>query len=372
MKKKVLVIGAGLSGATSARILAESGYEVFIIDSKEHVAGHCHDKKNNLGITVHTYGPHIFHTNEKSVWDFLHKFTEFSYYQHRVLSYAQGQYYKFPINRDTICQVLGVDIPTYEVKNYLNLLVKSSSYNSPPNNFKDFVISQVGETLFDLFYKNYTYKQWRKKPEELDSEIAKRIPVRENRDDRYFSDQYQGIPIEGYTKMVENILDHENINIELQKDYFEYKGLNKPVLTVYTGELDRFFNYSEGRLGYRSLRLEMKNIEKEYYQSVATVNYPNDYDWTRITEYKYFLNEKSEMTTVCFEYPRDEGDPYYILLTKENTEKRNKYLQKVKVLEESKNYLFLGRLAEYKYYNMDQVVLNSIVRIKEWISKQSL
>lgn len=196
--------------------------------------------------------------------------------------------------------------------------------------------------------------------------MASRIPVRTNRDDRYFADRYQGIPKYGYTKLVENILDHPNISILLGTDYFEIKDLFKPDLTVYTGQLDRFFDYEYGELEYRSLKLELKTIDREYYQPAAVVNYPNDYDWTRITEYKYFLNEKSDKTTVCFEYPLAKGEPYYIVMTQENMEKRDKYMKEVEKLEKSGEYLFIGRLAEYKYYNMDQVIEASMRKLQNY------
>ncbi|WGS65026.1 UDP-galactopyranose mutase [Marinitoga aeolica] len=370
MKFDILVVGAGLAGATSARLLAEQGKKVLVIEKHKHVAGHCHDYKDENGITVHTYGPHIFHTKNKKVWDFVNKFTEFHYYQHKVLSYAEGKLIPFPINRDTLKEVFGIEIGTHEVKEFLEKEVKKSRYNNPPKNFRDVVVSQVGERLYEMFFKNYTIKQWERDPEELSPEVAKRIPIRENRDDRYFSDQYQGIPKYGYTKMVENMLDHENISILLGADYFEIKDIIKPELTIYTGELDRFFDYKYGKLEYRSLELELKTYDTENYQPVATVNYPNDYDWTRITEFKHFLDEKSNKTTVCFEYPKAEGEPYYIVMTEDNMKKRKQYINEVKKLEESGEYIFVGRLAEYKYYNMDQVIEKSAEKIikiyKEW------
>lgn len=359
----VIVVGAGLSGATSARILAEAGYKVLVIEKHKHIAGHCHDFKDENGITIHTYGPHIFHTNSKQVWDFVNRFTRFHYYQHKVLSYVEGKLVPFPINRDTLAQVFGINIATYEVEEFLEKEVKKSKFNTPAKNFRDVVVSQVGERLYELFFKNYTIKQWEKDPEELAPDVAKRIPIRTNRDDRYFSDKYQGIPKQGYTKMVEKMLEHENISLMLGVDYFEVRDLFKAKLTVYTGELDRFFDYMYGELEYRSLRLELEQVEEEYYQPVAVVNYPNEYDWTRITEYKHFLGEKSEKTVVCYEYPLSKGEPYYIVMTKENMERREKYIKQVEELEKTREYIFVGRLAEYKYYNMDQVIERAIEKV---------
>lgn len=363
MMIEALVIGAGLAGSTAARMLAEKGKKVLIVEQQKHIAGHCFDYKNEDGITIHKYGPHIFHTNSKEVWNFVNRFTEFNFYQHKVLSYVEGNFIPFPINRDTIKEIYGIKIPTYEVNEFLKEEVKKSKFNDPPKNFRDAVVSQVGEKLYETFFKNYTAKQWGRDPEELAPEVAKRIPTRENRDKRYFSDKYQGIPKNGYTKMVENMLDHKNISILLGVDYFDIKDQINADLTIYTGELDRYFDYKYGKLEYRSLDLKLKTFSQEYYQPVATVNYPNDYDWTRITEFKHFLNEKSDKTTVCFEYPKAEGEPYYIVMTEENMKRRVKYMDDVKKLESNGNFLSIGRLAEYKYCNMDQVIGEALFKI---------
>ncbi|ODN29838.1 UDP-galactopyranose mutase [Fervidobacterium thailandense] len=363
-----IVVGAGLSGSTAARILAEAGYKVLVIERQKHVAGHCHDYKDNNGITVHTYGPHIFHTNNRKVWEFVCRFTEFYFYQHRVLSYVEGRFVPFPINRDTLVEIFGINIATYEVEEFLEKEVKKSKFNVPPRNFRDVVVSQVGERLYELFFKNYTKKQWGREPEELAPDVARRIPVRTNRDGRYFSDKYQGIPAEGYTKMVEKILNHPNIVLMLGIDYFEVRDLFKPKLTVYTGELDKFFDYVYGKLEYRSLKLELRTLEQEFYQPVSVVNYPNDYDWTRVTEYKHFLNEKSERTTICYEYPIEEGEPFYVVMTQDNLVKREKYLKEVEKLEKTGEFLFIGRLAEYKYYNMDQAIEAALEKITKYLT----
>ncbi|MDA3832578.1 MAG: UDP-galactopyranose mutase [Spirochaetales bacterium] len=353
-----IVVGAGLAGAVSARVLAEKGFRVLIIEQHSHIAGHCHDFKNEDGITVSTYGPHIFHTDSKKVWDWVCRFTSFRYYQHRVLSYADGQLLPFPINRDTITKLFGVDLSITEVKSFLEEEVKGSRIKTPPENFRDAVISQVGENLYKTFFEKYTIKQWERNPSELSPELARRIPVRYNRDNRYFTDKYQGIPTRGFSGMVERILDHELISLQLNTDYFSVKDQLDPKLTIYTGELDRFFDYEFGKLQYRSLSLEFRTLELEspFYQSAAVVNYPNDYDWTRITEFKHLTGERSKKTTICFEYPLSEGEPYYIVPDKENSGKRVRYMEKVKELEKSGAYLFIGRLAEYTYYNMDQVI----------------
>ncbi len=286
MEFDCLVAGAGLSGSTAARLLAESGKKVLVLEKHKHLAGHCHDFLSSAGITVHTYGPHIFHTNIKEVWDFLKQYTEFRFFQHRVLGYAEGMEVPFPINRDTINQVFGENITTGEVRKFLDREVSCSTYNHPPRNFRDAVVSQVGERLYNLFFKNYTIKQWERDPEELSADVANRIPVRSNRDNRYFADQYQGIPVGGYTEMVKNMLDHENISVMSNVDYFEIRKNISSIfdeekgLTVYTGELDRFFDYRYGELEYRSLDIEFRTLDTEWYQNAAVVNYPNDYDFT--------------------------------------------------------------------------------------------
>lgn len=364
MKYDVVIVGAGLSGSTAARILAEEGKKILVVEKHRHTAGHCHDYRDENGITIHTYGPHIFHTSDKEVWDFANRFTEFHIFQHRVLSYAEGQMIPFPINADTINQVFGTSIGVDEIPAFLAAQAARSTYDAPPKNFRDAVVSQVGERLYALFFERYTWKQWGRDPSLLSPDIAKRIPVRANRDGRYFSDRYQGIPAGGYTAMVDTMLDHPGISLLLGADWFEVRNDYAADLTVFTGELDSFFGHKFGKLEYRSLDLVLKTFDKESFQDAPVVNYPNDYDWTRITEYKKFLDEKSPRTTVCFEYPKAEGEPFYIVMTDENTAKRERYMAEAAKLESAGTHLFIGRLAEYKYYNMDQVIAATMSKVK--------
>lgn len=360
----ITVVGAGLAGVTAARLLAEDGKKVLVIENRKHVAGMCYDDFNEDGILYHKYGPHIFHTDNKKIWDFVSRFTEWRFYQHKVLSYVNGRYVPFPINRDTICEVFGVNVSTTEIEDFLRKEVENSTYNNPSLNFKDAVVSQIGERLYKLFYENYTKKQWNTSPENLSKDIAKRIPVRNSRDDRYFSDKYQGIPKEGYKKMFENLLSHENIHLLLGCDWFEIKEEIKTKFIVYTGELDRFFDYCYGKLEYRSLEFDFKTLDIEYYQPVAVVNYPNEYDWTRITEFKHLTGQKHSKTTLCYEYPKSDGEPFYVVLNEENIKKREKYLKEVEELVKTGKYIFIGRLAEYKYYDMDDIVETVIKKIQ--------
>ena len=358
-----IVVGAGLAGSVSARILAEKGKRVLIIDKHRYVGGQCQDRKNEVGITVHMHGPHIFHTIHKDVWDWTNRFTSFQYYQHRVLSYVEGRLVPFPINCDTINQLFGMNLSGNDLDDFFKTETESSHYNIPPRNFRDTVVSQTGERIYSLFYENYTAKQWGRDPEQISAAVAKRIPVRRNRDTRYFTDPYQGIPTNGYTALVEKILDCDNIAVLLGMDYFDIKDQLDAQITIYTGELDRYFEHKYGKLEYMSLDFRFMNVDQEYYQPVAVVNYPNDYDWTRITEYKYFLDEKSEKTTICFEYPKMSGDPYYVVTTAENMQRRAEYMAEVKLLEQAGTHLFIGRLAEYKYYNMDEVIKAALTKV---------
>lgn len=363
MSYDVLIAGAGFSGSTAARLQAEKGKKVLLVEKRDHIGGNCYDLKNAYGITTQKYGPHIFHTNNQDVWKFLRKFSAFNNYKHKVISHVGDKFYPIPINKTTVCRFFNLDINTTDVAEVLRQEIRGSQYNSPPETFEDQVISQVGERLYQAFFKGYTMKQWGKNPKELSADIAKRVPVRDNIDDHYFSDIFQGIPENGFTPLFENMLDHPNITVMLNTDYFEVRTSYKPELTVYTGELDRYFDYKYGKLEYRSLNFEYKNLEQENFQPAAVVNYPGDEEWTRITEYKQFLDEKSDWTTLCYEYPSNTGDPYYVIINNDNLRKRELYMQEVQKLEDEGKVLFTGRLAEYKYYNMDQVVESVIIKV---------
>lgn len=365
-QKRALIIGAGLAGATAARLLAEQQYQVDVLEQRDQVGGNCFDEKTSAGITIHRYGPHIFHTNNQAVWQFCNRFCYFRLFQHRVLSFVDGQMIPFPINRDTLCQLFGIDIDIRGVAPFLAAEVAKSTFNTPPQNFRDAVVSQVGELLYDKFFHNYTLKQWEIDPTELSAEIAGRIPVRQNRDDRYFTDKYQGIPEQGYTQMIVNILEHPAVSLHLKTDYLANREVwdkQNYDLTVYTGQLDAYFNKEHGDLTYRSVRFEFRTLPVSNYQPAAVVNYPNDYDFTRITEFKQMTGEESDSTTILFEYPSAKGVPSYVVLTPDNITRREAYLTQSAKLEETGRHIFVGRLAEYRYYNMDQVIASVIEKL---------
>ncbi|MEA4888333.1 MAG: UDP-galactopyranose mutase [Clostridiaceae bacterium] len=372
MTKKVLIIGAGLAGATAARLLAERDFAVDILEQRPQVGGNCYDEPMpDCGLTIHRYGPHIFHTNNQAVWLFCNRFSSFRFYQHRVLSYVDGQMIPFPINRDTLCQLYGENLSIRDIGEFLEREVARSSFNTPPKNFRDVVVSQVGEFLYEKFFHNYTLKQWETDPRELSAEVAGRIPVRQNRDTRYFTDRYQGLPEQGYTRMILNMLDHPAINLHLSTDYFDDRTSWDQAdydLTVYTGQLDTYFQFDYGRLTYRSVDFEFRVFPINQYQPAAVVNYPNDYDFTRITEFKHMTGETGDSTVICCEYPAKNGVPSYVVLTPENLGKRQAYLDHVSELETAGRHLFVGRLAEYRYYNMDQVIASVMDKLDNWFA----
>jgi len=360
MKYDVLIVGAGIAGSAAARVLAEKGKKILVIEKNDFVGGNCYDEMDACGITYHKFGPHIFHTGNQAVWKFVNRFSDFRLYQHTVKSFVDGMLVTFPINRDTICELFGAAITTDEVSSFLQGEVASAQFDTPPSNFRDAIVSQVGERLYEKFFKNYTIKQWEEDPVNLSAEIAGRIPVRQNRGGRYFTDPYQGIPVNGYTHLIRKMLDHPAIEVKTGVDYFEEIGTREKKaeyeFIVYTGPLDQYFKYAHGTLQYRSVRFDFKTLPMKQYQPVAVVNYPNDYDFTRITEFKYLTGEESDQTIICMEYPSAQGVPSYVVLNKDNLAKRELYQKDALKLEYRNKVFFIGRLAEYKYYNMDQVI----------------
>jgi len=361
---KILIIGAGFAGAVVARELAEAGHKVLVMDRRKHIAGNAYDVKDEHGILIHQYGPHIFHTNSERIFNYLSKFTEWHPYEHRVRGVVNGQEYPFPINRDTLNQLYDLDLTEEQAAEYFE---KVREPKEKVLTSEDVVLNSVGRDLYEKFFLNYTKKQWGLDPSELKAGVAARIPTRTNTDDRYFTDTYQAMPLHGYTAMFENMLNHPNITVKLSTDYKDLlaQGVEYDHL-IYTGCIDEFYDYKFGKLPYRSLRFEHQHLENtEQYQSVGTINYPNDFEFTRITEFKHLTGQQHPATSIVREYPTAEGDPYYPIPRDENEALFKKYKS---LADCEKNVTFVGRLAEYRYYNMDQVVgaaLNAVDKILE-------
>ena len=350
-----LVVGAGFAGSVIAeRLASQHGARVLLIDRRPHVGGNAYDEPNEAGILYHKYGPHIFHTNSDAVVDYLSRFTDWRPYEHRVRAYVRGKLVPIPINRTTLNELFDLDLQTdEEAAKYL------ASRAEPVDEIRtseDVVINAVGQELYELFFRGYTRKQWGLDPSELDKQVTSRIPTRTNTDDRYFSDTFQAMPLNGYTKMFERMLDHPLIEKRLGTDFRDLKDQAFELADhiVYTGPIDEYFDFRFGKLPYRSLRFDHQTLEQEQFQSVAVVNYPcEEVPFTRISEYKHLTGQQSPVTTVTYEYPSAEGDPYYPIPRPENQELFKRYEA---LADATDDVTFVGRLATYRYYNMDQIV----------------
>lgn len=350
-KLSILIIGTGFAGSIVARELAEAGYTVHIIDKRLHIAGNAYDAPDENNVLIHHYGPHIFHTNSERIFQYLSRFTEWRPYEHRVLGVVNGKTYPFPINQDTLNQLYNLNLDEVSAAKFFEEVREP---RDPVRTSEDVVLNSVGRDLYEKFFLNYTRKQWGLDPSQLKAGVAARIPTRTNTDDRYFTDTFQAMPLHGYTKMFENILDHPNIQVELGVDMKLITNKSDYQHIVYTGPIDAFYNYCYGKLPYRSLRFEHEHLNgTQQYQNVGTVNYPNDHDFTRITEFKHLTGQEHNGTSIVREYPQAEGEPYYPIPRDENEELFKKYEALGKA---EKNVTFVGRLAQYRYYNMDQVV----------------
>lgn len=355
-----IIVGAGFAGCTLAERLA-NGHDakVLIVDQRSHIGGNAFDYYDNNGILVHKYGPHIFHTNSKKVFDYLSKFTKWRPYQHRVLASVDGQNVPIPINLDTVNQLYGLNLTSLELENWFEMNRKNLETIS---NAEDAVVSKVGKDLYEKFFRGYTEKQWGVDPKKLSAQVTARIPTRTNRDDRYFTDIYQAMPLHGYTRMFENMLDHPNIHIMLNTPYDEIRDEIVPVDgLIYTGPIDEYFMHYFGALPYRSLDFKFETHDVEQFQSTGTINYPNDYDYTRVTEFKHLTGQSHSKTTVVYEYPKADGDPYYPIPNDESQKLYKKYADRASLLP---SVHFVGRLGTYKYYNMDQVVAQALSKFE--------
>jgi UDP-galactopyranose mutase len=357
-----LVVGAGFAGSVIAERLARGAdKKVLVVDRRPHIGGNAYDHYDNDGLLVHKYGPHIFHTNSRDVFDYLSQFTEWRPYQHRVQAWVDGQLLPIPINLDTVNRMYGLTLTSFELDAFFSRVAEQ---RDSIRTSEDVIVSKVGRELYEKFFRNYTRKQWGMDPSELDAQVTARIPVRTNRDDRYFTDTYQAMPRHGYTRMFENMLDHDNVKIMLNTDYREIEDVIPYREMIYTGPIDEFFDCRFGKLPYRSLRFSFETVDREWCQPVAVVNYPNDHAYTRVTEFKHVTGQVHPKTSLVYEYPMADGDPYYPVPRPENTEL---YKQYQAIAEQTQGVWFVGRLATYKYYNMDQVTAQALTVYKKII-----
>ncbi|RUR29077.1 UDP-galactopyranose mutase [Vreelandella nanhaiensis] len=347
-----LIVGAGFAGSVLAeRLATQLGKRVMVIDRRPHIAGNAFDHYNEDGVWVHRYGPHIFHTNAQRIVDYLSQFTEWRPYEHRVLAQVNDQQVPIPINLTTLNMLYDLDLDETQAAEFL------TSRAEPVENIRtseDVVVSQVGRELYEMFFRGYTRKQWGLDPSELDKSVTARVPTRTNTDDRYFTDSFQIMPKDGYTALFENLLAHPNITLQLGVDFEAVRDQVDYHHLIYTGPIDEYFGYQLGKLPYRCLRFQHETLNQEVFQPVGVVNYPSeDVPYTRITEYKYLTGQQHPKTSVTYEFPTDQGDPYYPIPRAENTELYRRYRA---LANATPGVTFLGRLGSYRYYNMDQVV----------------
>ena len=346
-----LVVGAGFAGSILAERLAEvRGERVLVIDRRPHIGGNAFDRYDEAGILIHQYGPHIFHTNSRAVVDHLSRFTEWRAYEHRVLAAVNGMLVPIPINLDTVNRLYGLDLDSEGLARWL---AQRAEPVREIRTSEDVVVSQVGRELYEAFFRGYTRKQWGVDPSELDKSVTARVPTRTSRDDRYFTDAFQLMPRDGYTRMFDRMLDHPNISVRLATDYVRVRDEIPHRRTIFTGPIDEFFQHQFGPLPYRSLQFDHRTLDTERHQPVAVVNYPQTQDYTRVTEYKHLTGQVHPKTSITYEYPSAEGDPYYPVPRPENAELFKRY---ERLARATPGVWFVGRLATYRYYNMDQVV----------------
>ena len=351
MKTDILVVGAGYAGSVVAERLASAGKRVHVLDKRSHIGGNAYDEYDEHGVLVHRYGPHIFHTNSGRIVDYLSNFTKWRPYEHRALAHVDGHLLPIPINLDTVNGLYGLNLGEKDLKAYFERVREPKT---PVLSSEDVVVSTVGRNLYEKFFKNYTRKHWGLDPSQLSAGVTARVPVRTDRDDRYWTDEFQGVPLRGYTRMFEAMLDHPNISIELSVDFHEVRERIRAEHTVYTGPIDAYFGYRYGKLPYRSLRFEHEHLPStSWYQRAPTISYPNEHDYIRVTEFKYVTGQQHPGTSIVREYPQGEGDPYYPVPRAENEALYKRYRA---LAARERNVVFVGRLAQYRYYNMDQVV----------------
>jgi len=362
----VLIVGAGLSGATIAREYADNNIKVHVIDKRNHIGGNVYDFiDETTGIRVCKYGAHIFHTNDEEVWNYVNRFSEWKPWYHRVLADVSGTLVPVPVNINTINILYNTSIQSQEEGD--SWLKANQIPNTNPQNSEDVALGRVGLNLYNNIFKNYTYKQWAKTPKELEPSVLERIPVRNNFDDRYFTDKFQGLPVNGYTNLVKNMLNHPDITIQLQTDWSSVKQNYKTI--IFTGPIDSYFqNAGLPQLEYRSINFTVeRKLNAGYHQINSVINYPaTPAEYTRCVEYKHFLHQKSHWTYLSYESTCSDGEPYYPVPTQTNREIYAKYCELAES-ERKKGVHFIGRLASYKYFNMDEAIRNSLDYFKTYL-----
>jgi UDP-galactopyranose mutase len=355
-----LIVGAGFAGSVLAERLATQRNErVLLVDRRAHIGGNAYDRYDEAGILMHVYGPHIFHTNSDDVVNYLSQFTRWHPYEHRVLAQVDDTRYPIPINRTTVNRLFGLTLKTDEdVEAFYRTRAEPID---PIRTSEDVIVSRVGRELYEKFFRHYTRKQWGLDPSELDRSVTSRVPIRTNEDDRYFDDRFQAMPRDGYTRLFEKMLNRPQIKTLLNTDFSEIRHEISYRRLIYTGPIDEFFGHRFGRLPYRSLRFEHQTLEQEWRQPVAVINYPQEEPYTRITEYKHLTGQKAPKTTITYEYPSAQGDPYYPV---PNDTTASIYRQYDALAHATENTWFVGRLATYRYYNMDQVVAQALATFR--------
>lgn len=361
-----LIVGAGFAGSVLAeRLASQANKKILVIDKRDHIGGNAYDYHNDDGILVHKYGPHLFHTNSKEVFEYLGQFTAWRAYEHKVLASVDGKLVPIPINLNTINLLYDLALnSSEEVEAFFNARAEKLPRIRTS---EDVVVSKVGRELYEKFYRGYTRKMWDLDPSELDASVTARVPTRTNRDDRYFTDTYQAMPLHGYTHLFQNMLAHPNIMVRLNTDYKEVVDLIPHKKLIYTGPIDAYFDYCYGKLPYRSLEFRFETLDTPCFQPSGQVNYPNGQLHTRVTEFKFLTGQQHSKTTIAYEFPRAEGDPYYPVPRPENAELYKAYHQ---LALATANTYFVGRLATYKYYNMDQVAAQALTGFKKIMQGQ--
>lgn len=366
----VLVVGAGLSGATIARQLADTGvHQIDVIEQRDHIAGNCYDYVNEAGILMNKYGAHLFHTNSERVWTFVQRFAEWVPWKHRVIGRIGDTYFPVPVNIDTVNILCGTDIRTEEeMRAWLGAATVAPAGDAAANS-EEVALARVGPVLYEKIFKDYTYKQWAKWPAELAPSVLERIPVRTDWDPHYFSDRWQALPARGYTEMVQAMLDHPAIHVSLSKAY-QPEMRDAYDCVFYTGPIDQYYaSAGYPRLEYRSIRFEEETLPVDQFQPNSVVNYPSAAEpFTRIVEYKHFLNQPVHgRTTIVREYTTAEGDPYYPVPTAAN---QATYARYQALAAQEHDVYFVGRLANYKYYNMDAAILAALDATDKFLSAE--